>query len=77
MYNKHFIHIDKELMEWKTMEKREKRETKPNKREAATRQAERQSIIRSRNCQRNSKIHENNNNDGHQKRSNDAVESFK
>jgi hypothetical protein len=34
MYNKHFIHIDKELMEWKTMEKREKRETKPNKREA-------------------------------------------
>jgi hypothetical protein len=55
------------------MEKQEKRETKPNKREAP----ERQSIIRSRNCQRNSKIHENNNNDGHQKRSNDAVESFK
>jgi hypothetical protein len=45
---------------------------------ATSRQAaQRQSIIRSRNCQRNSKIHENNNNDGHQKRSNDAVESFK
>jgi hypothetical protein len=36
------------------MEKQEKGETKPNKREAP----EWQSIIRSRNCQRNSKIHE-------------------
>jgi hypothetical protein len=46
------------------MEKQEKRETKPNKSEVP----ERQSIIRSRNCQRNSKMHENNNNDGHQKK---------
>jgi hypothetical protein len=55
------------------MEKQEKRETKPNKSEVP----ERRSIIRSRNCQRNSKMHENNKNDGHQKRSNDAAESFK
>ena len=73
MYNKQCIHIDNELIELKMMEKQEKGETKPNKREAP----EWPSIIRSRNCQRNSKIHENNNNDGHQKRSNDAVESFK
>jgi hypothetical protein len=73
MYKKQCIHIDNELIELKMMEKQEKGETKPNRREAP----EWQSITRSRNCQRNSNSMRNNNNDGHQEKSNDAVESFK